>query len=75
MHNTIGDVVKIIGALIVSLVLFGMLFSSKGQNFLWGRIEPVMQNHWEDVTMDNGVERSLILEEEFDRIQNSPRIS
>ena len=67
MANVIKEIFWIIGCLVFALILFAMIFTATGQQFLWKAIEPAMSNHWSECTMDNGVERSLVYEEMFNR--------
>ena len=64
-ENLIKIVFIAVGTLLVSLILFDMIFSKGGQEFLWKAIEPAMLNQWTLSTMDNGGERTLIYEEQF----------
>ena len=59
-----------IATLIISIILFTMIFSKGGQEFLWKAIEPAMLNQWTLSTMDNGGERTLIYEEQFKEMKS-----
>lgn len=60
----------VIGTLVVTLTLFNMIFSKTGQEFLWKAIEPAMLDQWSLSTMDNGGERTLIYENQFEEMKN-----
>lgn len=61
---------SIIGTLLVSIILFTMIFGTFGQQLLWRVIEPAMLTQWEESTMDNGAERTIVFEKQFDEMQS-----
>ena len=58
-------VFTILATLLVSIILFIMVFGSTGQNMMWRAIEPMMIEQWIGTTMDNGGDRTLIYERQF----------
>ena len=51
-----------------------MIFSKTGQEFLWKAIEPAMLDQWSLSTMDNGGERTLIYENQFNTAKYTIKI-
>lgn len=70
MSSLIKNVFLIIGSLVAALLMGIVIFSSTGQQFIWSGIHPVMEDQWNQCTMDNGAERSNIYEEAFTNIKN-----
>ena len=68
-ENLIKTTFSIIGTLLVSLILFIMLLSATGQNFLWKAIEPVMLDQWRQCSMDNGARRTVVFESTFEDLK------
>ena len=66
--NLIKFVFTILATLLISIILFIMIFGPTGQNFMWRAIEPVMLEQWRASTMDNGGDRTLIYEEQFKKL-------
>lgn len=65
-ESLIRTVFSIIGTLLVSLILFTMIFTQTGQSFIWTAVEPMMLDQWRQSTMDNGAGRTVIYEEQFE---------
>lgn len=65
-ESLIKTVFSIIGTLLVSLILFTMIFTQTGQGFIWRAVEPMMLDQWRQSTMDNGAGRTVIYEEQFE---------
>lgn len=63
--NLIKHVFSIIGTLLVSIILYTMIFTVTGQQFLWRAIEPFLLDEWNQCTMDNGAARTVIYEDMF----------
>lgn len=66
--SLIKNVFSILGTLLVSLLIYSVLFTSVGQQFMWQAIEPAMEDQWRKSTMNNGVNRTEIYEESFNKI-------
>ena len=68
-ESIISGVFKIIGALVLALIVFNLICSAAGQTFLWQGIHPALEITYLQSTMDNGVERSVVFEDEFETIK------
>lgn len=68
-HNLIKIMFSVLGTLLVGIVLFTMIFTATGQNFMWKVIEPAMLDQWRQCSMDNGAKRTVIYEREFNNIK------
>lgn len=68
-ENLIKTVFIIVATLLVSIILFSMIFTSFGQQFLWRAIEPALLDTWRQCTMNNGADRTAIYESEFDNMK------
>lgn len=64
-ESLIKTIFVIVGTLLVSLIMYSIIFTPKGQQFLWSAIEPAMVNQWEESSMDSGRDRTEIYDEEF----------
>ena len=69
-ENLIIKVFKIIGILLISYILFYMIFSTNGQNLLWSAGKNAVENTWNESTMNNGADRTLIYEDFFESVEN-----
>ena len=54
LTNIIKSVFSIIAVLLVSLVLWAMIFGATGRTIMWQAIEPAMAKHWSECTMKDG---------------------
>ena len=72
MNSYIKTVFSIIAVLIVSMVLWYLIFGAAGRTFMWNAIEPAMQNHWSECTMQDGKVLSDTFAQVFD---NAPEYS
>lgn len=70
MHSFVLSMFKIVGALMVSLLLFGIMFSSSGKTFIWGNLEPTFQNAWNAATMNDGDVMKAQLTKTFDNAKD-----
>ena len=61
---------SIIGTLLVSIILFILIFGTVGQQTMWKVIEPTMIRQWQESTLDNGAERTIIFEKQFDEMES-----
>lgn len=52
--------------LVVSLVLWFLIFGAVGRTFMWNAIEPAMVNHWSECTLQDG----KILSDTFSKVFN-----
>lgn len=68
-ENLIVQVFKIIGILLISYILFYMIFSTNGQNLLWYAGRDAVENIWNESTMNNGADRTLVYENFFDDVK------
>lgn len=68
-HSLIKIMFSVLGTLLVSIILFTMIFTATGQNFMWKVIEPVMLDQWRQCSMDNGAKRTVIYEQEFNNLK------
>ncbi len=69
-ESLIIKVFKIIGILLISYILFYMIFSTNGQNLLWNAGKSAVENTWNESTMNNGGDRTLIYENFFESVEN-----
>ena len=58
----------ILGTLLVSIIMFTIIFGTVGQQFMWRAIEPAMINQWQESTLDNGAERTIVYEDQYDKL-------
>lgn len=65
-ENLIKTTFSIIGTLLVSLILFLIIFTADGQQFLWRAIEPALEEQWSQSSMDSGADRTEIYESQFE---------
>ncbi len=68
-QSMIKLVFSILGTLLISIILFIMVMGTVGQQFFWRAIEPTMLDQWTQSTMDNGAERTMVYEEQFERMK------
>lgn len=61
---------SIIGTLLVSIILFILIFGTVGQQTMWKVIEPTMIRQWQESTLDNGAERTIVFEKQFDEMES-----
>lgn len=69
-ESLITYVFKIVGILLLSYLLFYLIFSTTGQNILWYGAKTAVEKTWDDSTMSNGAERTLIYEDFFEEVKN-----
>ena len=69
-ENLIKYMFSIIGTLLVSIILFILIFGTVGQLTMWKVIEPTMIRQWQESTLDNGAERTIVFEKEFDEMDS-----
>ena len=69
-ENLIKYMFTIIGTLLVSIILFILIFGAVGQQAMWKVIEPTMIRQWQESTLDNGAERTIIFEKQFDEMES-----
>lgn len=70
-ENLIKSTFVILGTLLVSIILFTMIFTAAGQNFMWKAIEPAMVNQWRDSTLNNGAARTYVYEKEYKKYKDN----
>lgn len=56
---------SIIGTLLVSIILFNMIFLPDGQKLLWNAIEPAVENQWDLSSMNSGKDRTEVYDDLF----------
>ena len=56
---------SIIGTLLVSIILFNMIFLQDGQKLLWNAIEPAVENQWDLSSMNSGKDRTEVYDDLF----------
>lgn len=54
MHSVVKNVFIIIGTLVMSLLLFSLVFGDAGRGLIWEGVEPVYQANWRMNTYDDG---------------------
>ena len=69
-ENLIKYMFSIIGTLLVSILLFILIFGTVGQQTMWKIIEPTMIRQWHESTLDNGAERTIVFEKQFDEMES-----
>lgn len=69
--DLIKHVFSIIATLLVSIILFTMIFTASGQQFLWRAIEPFLLDEWNQCTMNNGAARTIIYEDLYSDMKNN----
>ena len=69
-ENLIKYMFSIIGTLLVSILLFILIFGTVGQQTMWKIIEPTMIRQWQESTLDNGAERTIVFEKQFDEMES-----
>ena len=69
-ENLIKYMFSIIGTLLVSIILFILIFGTVGQQTMWKVIEPTMIRQWQESTLDNGAERTIVFEKQFDEMES-----
>lgn len=70
MHGFVKDIGKIVIALMASLLLFAVLFTQAGQGFLWDAASNAIEDQWRRSSMNNGYDRTMAYEEQFDRLES-----
>jgi len=70
MHNVIGKIFLILGSLLIASIMYSIIFTAEGQTFMWSRIAPAMEAHWQECTMNNGAKRDEIVTDLFDDIES-----
>ena len=71
MPGMIKDVAKIVGILLVSLLLFSILFAQAGQGILWDAASSAVEDQWLRSTMNNGYSRTMLYETEFQQLRSA----
>ena len=69
-ENLIKYMFSIIGTLLVSIILFILIFGTVGQQTMWKVIEPTMIRQWQESTLDNGAERTIVFEKQFEEMES-----
>lgn len=69
-ENLIKYMFSIIGTLMLSILLFILIFGTVGQQTMWKIIEPTMIRQWQESTLDNGAERTIVFEKQFDEMES-----
>lgn len=69
MGNMITSVFKILGMLMLSALLFTLIFGAEGRTFMWGAIEPAMQRQWSMVTLRDGGTSAEVTRRVFDETE------
>lgn len=69
-ENLIKYMFSIIGTLLLSILLFILIFGTVGQQTMWKIIEPTMIRQWQESTLDNGAERTIVFEKQFDEMES-----
>lgn len=69
-ENLIVSVFRIIGILLISYLLFYLIFSTTGQEILWNGGKTAIEKNWNESTMNNGADRTLIYEDLFDKVES-----
>lgn len=64
-ESLIKTIFIILGTLLVSIIVYLLIFTPTGQQFLWNTIEPAMINQWEESSMDSGRDRTAVYDSEF----------
>lgn len=68
-ESLIKSTFVILGTLLASIILFLMIFGVTGQQMMWRAIKPVMEDQWSQSTLDNGGKRTIMFEEQFDKME------
>lgn len=66
MHSFVKNVFIIIGTMMISLVLFFIVFGETGRGVMWGALEPVFQTNWNMNTYNDGALIGTQLTHTFD---------
>ena len=66
MGDLLRGTFRIVGALMLSLLLFTLLFSAEGQIGLWSAASSAVEAQWQRSSLQNGYSRTLVYEQMFD---------
>lgn len=66
MNSVIKQVFLIIGAMVVSLLLYTLVFGDLGKRAMWTGLEPAFQKNWDRYTYDDGERVGEVLTDIFD---------
>jgi hypothetical protein len=72
VSSLVKNVFVILGVMMISTLLFSVVFSGLGRSLIWGAIEPVFQSTWMDNTMQDGSLVDKALTEDFDSLIEVP---
>lgn len=62
----VKKVFKIIAIMLLSFILWVIVFGATGRTFMWNAIEPAMQKRWSQTTLNDGKILSGVVSSEFD---------
>lgn len=65
MQSVIKQVFMIIGAVVMSLLLYMLVFGQAGRTLMWEALEPVYINEWSEATFNEGNQTSEFLTDTF----------
>jgi hypothetical protein len=54
MSTFVKNIFLIAGTMMLSLLIFSVVFGSIGKSFMWHSMEPVFQKGWNKYTMNDG---------------------
>lgn len=53
-NDMLKNIFTVVIAMMISLVLFIVIFGDTGKGVIWSRIEPVLTGHWDALTFNDG---------------------
>lgn len=69
MNALITGVFKVVAVMMVSLILFSIMFTDTPRKFIFEQVQPVMASTWKDASFDNGKIKTKIWDETFSKAQ------
>lgn len=70
MSSVLKNVFSILGIMLISLLLFNLVFGNRGRSIMWGGIKPVIEKSWKDNTLNDGKGIYDTLNVEFDTVSD-----
>lgn len=70
MSSVIKNVFSILGIMLISLLLFNLVFGDIGRATMWGGIKPAIEKSWRDNTLNDGRDVYDTITNEFNSVSD-----
>lgn len=68
MSSVVKNVFSILGIMLISLLLFNLVFGARGRATMWGGIKPAIEKNWKDNTLNDGKDVYDAVTNEFNSV-------